>query len=268
MTAESFIAVADGGAELQAWSYGAGPETLLLVSGLGGTAGFWKGVTPSLAEERRVLCFDQRGIGASTRGRAAVTIEQLARDCLAALDAADVERCLVLGHSTGGCICQTLARIAPERATGLILSATWMRPSRYMGALFGARRELLEALPSTYTATSALLSYPPEWLEENWHVYDSTIANAPATREAADIIRERIDALLAFDGSADAQALNLPALVLGARDDIIVPPFLQEELRAALPSAKLTMLDSGGHFFPLTRGKRFVAEVSRWIAAR
>ena len=39
LTGDSFLAVAEDGAELRAWSHGSGPETLLLVSGLGGTGG-------------------------------------------------------------------------------------------------------------------------------------------------------------------------------------------------------------------------------------
>lgn len=78
-------------------------------------------------------------------------------------------------------------------------------------------------------------------------------------------MQERIDALLAFDGSGDIASLAMPALILGARDDMIVPAFLQEELAAALPGARKTMLDSGGHFFPISRPDAFTATVAEWI---
>ncbi len=262
----AFLTEAEDGAALRAWSEGAGAQTLFLVSGLGGSGGFWKPTSERLSAGRRVLRFDQRGVGASARGAAEVTIDQLARDCLAVLDAAEVERCILLGHSTGGCIGQAFARIAPERLEGLILSATWLRPSRYMSALFGARREMLEARPTAYAASAALLSHPPEWLEENWRVYEAAVAKAPVTPAAARVVRERIDALLAFDGSPDAAGLTLPTLVLGAVDDMIVPSFLQRDLAAALPAAELRMLPDGGHFFPVTRTDAFADIVRRWSA--
>lgn len=265
-TASSFAVSTTDGAKLKGLSYGEGPETVLLVSGLGGTANFWRDVAPVLADTRRVICFDQRGIGSSTRGTEEVTIDLLARDCLAVLDATNVERGIVIGHSTGGCIGQSLAKIAPSRAAGLILSASWLRPSRYMTALFKARREILAALPSTYAATAALFSHPPEWLEENWHVFDTTLAKAPVPQDAALVVRERIDALLSFDGSVDAPSLDLPTLVVGARDDAIVPYFLQEMLAAALPSAEMTVLGTGGHFFPVTRPVEFVEKITQWMA--
>jgi pimeloyl-ACP methyl ester carboxylesterase len=260
----AFTVTTPDGAVLQAFVAGAGPA-LLLVSGLGGTAGFWKATTATLARSSRVIRFDQRGIGASTRGSAPCTIDQLARDCLNVLDGAGVGRAVLLGHSTGGCIGQALGRMAPERLDGLILSATWLKPSHYMSALFGARRAILAENPQAYAATAALISYPPAWLEANWGVYEAAIAAAPVTPEARQVVRERIDALLSFDGAADIAALPMPTLVLGSRDDMIVPAFLQEELAAALPGGRSILLDSGGHFFPVSRPDAFTAKVVEWI---
>lgn len=262
--AENFVVRTADGAELRTSVEGSGPA-LLLVSGLGGTAGFWSDSTAALARSFRVIRFDQRGIGASSRGEAACTIDQLAQDCLAVLDAAGVKRAVLLGHSTGGCIGQSLARQAPERLDGLILSATWLRPSRYMAALFGTRRAILDENPHAYAATAILLAYPPMWLEANWSVYETALAKAPNSEQARQIVRERIDALLSFDGSEHIAALAMPALILGARDDMIVPAFLQEELAAALRGARKTMLDSGGHFFPVSRPDAFTATVAEWI---
>ena len=259
------VALPDG-ATLRCWSEGQGP-TLLLVSGLGGTGGFWKGTSATLSRQFRVLRFDQRGIGASTRGTADCSIDQLAADCLAVLDTAGVDRCVLLGHSTGGCIGQAFARIAPQRLAGLILSASWLKPSRYMTGLFGTRRDILAADPRAYAATAALLSYPPAWLEANWGVYEAALAAAPSSDQAKSIVRERIDALLSFDGSAEAASLAGAILVLGARDDVIVPSFLQEELAAALPGSRKIMLESGGHFFPVSRPDAFTAKVVEWIDA-
>ena len=72
------------------------------------------------------------------------------------------------------------------------------------------------------------------------------------------VVRERIDALMSFDGSPHIGAIRAKTLVIGAADDAIVPAFLQEELSAALPRPALTMLEGGGHFFPVTRTEEFV----------
>jgi pimeloyl-ACP methyl ester carboxylesterase len=258
------IATADG-ATLQAFVEGRG-RTLLLVSGLSGTAGFWTSIAATLARSFRVIRFDQRGVEASTRGSAACTIDELARDCLGVLDEAGVDSAVVLGHSTGGCIAQSLARQAPDRIEGLILSGSWLKQSRYMGGYFGARREILDSHPQAFAASSILCAYPPAWIEANWHVFEGALAAAPTTAAAQAVMRERIDALLAFDGSAQAAALTMPILVLGARDDMVVPAFLQEELAAALPGCAKTMLDTGGHLFPVSRPDAFTSTVADWIS--
>ena len=87
------------GAVLSAFVEGRG-QPLLLVTGLGGGAAFWASIAETLARSFRVIRFDQRGIGASTRGSDACSIETLARDCLAVLDEAGIDRAVVLGHST------------------------------------------------------------------------------------------------------------------------------------------------------------------------
>jgi aminoacrylate hydrolase len=250
------------GARLAVMSEGEGPD-MLLVSGLGGTAGFWSPTIPGLARRFRVTRFDQRGIESSSRGSAACNIDQLARDCLAVMDAMSITSPTLVGHSTGGAIGQALARIAPDRVQALVLSATWLKPSNYMSALFGARRRILELDPLVYAGTGAVLGYAPAWLESNWGAYEAAIAKAPESEDAQRVVRERIDALLAFDGSAWISSLSCPTLVLGARDDAIVPAFLQEELAAALPAHREVILyPDGGHFFPATRTEEFVSDVA------
>lgn len=265
-TSGEFRVTLPDGAVLRALSQGQG-RPVLLVSGLAGNAAFWDDNAATLARSFQVLRFDQRGIGASSRGNAACTIDQLARDCIAVLDAAGLERATVLGHSTGGCIGLSLARQAPERLDGLILSASWLKQNRYMAALFETRLAILDQHPRAYAATAALMAYPPTWLEAHWSVYEAAVAAAPDTPEAKQVVRERIDALRAFDGSSWAGEIIPPVLILGSRDDMIVPAFLQEELAAAMPGARKTLLDSGGHFFPVSRPDAFTANVAEWIGA-
>lgn len=260
----SFEARTRDGASLRVFREGQG-RPLLLVTGLSGTAGFWNDIAATFARSFEVLRFDQRGIGASSRGEVPCSIELLAQDCLSVLDAAGLDRAVVLGHSTGGCIGQALARQAPERLDGLILSGSWLQPSRYMSGLFGARRAILAADPHAYAATSVLAAYPPSWIEANWHIYEAGLEAAPVTPQARAVVAERIDALLAFDGSAGIASLPMPVLVMGARDDMVVPAFLQEALAAALPGCRKAILETGGHLFPVSRPDAFTATVVEWI---
>jgi aminoacrylate hydrolase len=246
---------------------GAGPA-LLLVSGLGGTANFWNPCVPALAAHYRVLRLDQRGIAKSSRGTAPCTIDQLAQDCLAVLDHCGADQFIVVGHSTGGCIAQTMALLAPERVRACIFSATWGKPSRHREELFSTRREMLFRDPVGYACSSVFMGHDANWLNNNWSVLENARANAPVTAEAQHIISERLDALIAFDRSAEVHRITVPKLVIGARDDLIVPSFLQEELAAMLKDADLHLFEHGGHFFPVTRTHLFISNVLTWLTAQ
>src|SRR4051812_50135001 len=129
----------EDGAELAVQVDGNGRD-LLLVSGLGGTAAFWEPVVAPLCERGfRVIRFDQRGIGASTRGSGAVDIDRLAQDSLAVLDHVGSASALLLGHSTGGVILQAMAGAEPSRIAGLGISRSRVRPNPYMGGVVPSR---------------------------------------------------------------------------------------------------------------------------------
>lgn len=252
------------GAVLRVLDDGAG-SALLLISGLGGTANFWNPCVPAFATHYRTLRLDQRGIAKSSRGSAPCTIDQLAQDCLAVLDACDIKTAMVVGHSTGGCIAQTMALLAPDRIQACVFSATWGKPSRHRKELFSTRRDMLFRDPVGYACSSVFMGHDAHWLNNNWSVLENARANAPVTPEAQRIVAERLDALIAFDRSAEVHQITIPKLILGARDDLIVPSFFQEELATLLKGADLHLFEQGGHFFPVTRTQLFAPLVLEWL---
>jgi aminoacrylate hydrolase len=264
---ESTVVELPDGARLAVTATGRGHD-LVLLSGLSGTAAFWDPLVPSLAQRFRVIRFDQRGIGESSRGTEAVDIARLARDLGAVLERLATRAAILVGHSTGGAILQELALERPSYVGGLVLSGTWARPSRYMTELFQRRSVLLGLAPREYAATVAFLGYPPDWLDANWPRYEAMLAAAPATADRQKVMAERIAALLAFDRSGDVGRITAPTLIVGAEDDLIVPAFLQRDLAKLMPRARLQMLATGGHFFPVTRQDEFTATLLEWIRAQ
>ena len=255
------------GAELSVSTQGTGP-VVLLISGLGATAAFWRPVVDALAAQFTLVTFDQRGIGASGRGDVPVTIDALADDALGVLERLGVARYHVVGHSTGGCIAMSLAARTRARLDALVLSATWIRATPYMSALFAARRATLMADADAYASLGAMLGYPPDWLEANWGVHEAAVRNAPHSAVARAVVADRIAALLAFDGRPLLAHLGARCLVVGARDDLIVPHSAQRELHAALSGSEFFELETGGHFFPVTRTEAFSARVASFAGSK
>src|SRR3954451_19989976 len=91
----------------------------------------WRKVIPALAEERRVLCPDLRGLGWSDAPPGSYAKEQWAADIVALLDALDLDRVDLAGHDWGGLVALLVALRAPERVrtvAALSILHPWPRP--------------------------------------------------------------------------------------------------------------------------------------------
>jgi aminoacrylate hydrolase len=101
---------------------------VMLISGLSGFASFWADLVPSFAKSFDVVTHDHRGIGQSDLTRSGFTVDRMAADVIGLMDALDIERAHIVGHSTGGAIAQTLAIEHPKRIASIVLSASWTKP--------------------------------------------------------------------------------------------------------------------------------------------
>lgn len=209
---------------------------------------------------------DQRGVAASTRGQAPVNIRTLAEDA-AAVAAAMEGPVALCGHSTGAAIVLTMAAEGLCDVSRLVLSAGWLRPDPYLHALFTTRLAILErAGYAAYEQMGRFLGYPAETLIAAGNFADPALLSA--AREAEERLRwsERIGALLGFDGTDLPPKIQVPTLVLGATDDVIVPHHHQRATAAALRGAAFAPLPDGGHFYPQTRQAAFLERLQPFLA--
>jgi pimeloyl-ACP methyl ester carboxylesterase len=98
---------------------GAGP-ILLLLAGLGGTAQWYRGLATRLATTSRVLAMTRRGHGRSDKPAAGYDLPILVDDVGRFLDATQIDRTILVGHSFAGIEMPHFARRYPERVAGLI----------------------------------------------------------------------------------------------------------------------------------------------------
>ena len=98
-------------------------EPLVLIAGTAFDLSFWDDLLPEL-RGFRVLRLDNRGAGLSDAPDEAFSIEQMADDVAAVMDAAGMPSAHVYGISMGGLIAQELAIRYPERVLSLVLGAT------------------------------------------------------------------------------------------------------------------------------------------------
>ncbi len=233
---------------------------VLLVSGLGGTAAFWEPVRARLEASCRIVCYDQPGCGLRPAPENALSIDQLAEDAEKVARRTFGERPIALiGHSTGGAIAQTFAARWPDRVSKLVLSGTWLRPNTYMHELFAFRSALLRAAPELSAGCNALLTNTPDAIEPD--------SLAPQSMDETRIATtlDRIEALMAFEGTAQLNRINCDTLILGVEDDRVIPADRQRDLHAELSHAEMTIFPDGGHFYPRTQPESFSQRVSVWL---
>ena len=91
------------------WKSSGEGTAVLLIAGQGMTTAGWWSTAPILGESLRVIAFDNRGTGRSSRTPWPYSVAQMALDAVAVLDAAGVQRAHVYGISLGSLVAQELA---------------------------------------------------------------------------------------------------------------------------------------------------------------
>ena len=231
---------------------------VLFISGLAGFASFWQDQVAAFSKKFDVITHDHRGIGQSDPSRVGFTVDRMANDVIALMDALEIERAHVVGHSTGGAIAQILAVEYPKRLGAVVLSATWTKPDAYFRRLFGLRKDILLRLgPSAYVQSSTLFLYPGWWVARNNERSRQQEAQALAVFPPTEIAASRIDAILAFDRTESLGKIKIPTLVVGAEDDLVTPSYFSEELARLIPNAEVKIFPRGGHAFTQVRAREF-----------
>lgn len=116
------FAQADDGARIAYYTYGNGPETILLLHGFNSTAEHWSSLLASFPPDAyRVIAPDMRGCGHSDKPLSGYTFERLAGDAMTVINAEGLTGFTLVGHSTGGAIAQWCAAELGERVKSLIL---------------------------------------------------------------------------------------------------------------------------------------------------
>ena len=234
-------------------------ENVVLVQGLGLSSRFWFEQPELLADDpdhpRRVLVIDNRGSGKSDRPRPPYRMGQMADDVIAAMDAANMRRAVIVGISMGGMIAQHVALRHPNRVDGLVLLAT--TPGLPHGRLPGLRAlATLVSMPLLLPRGGrALLAKILLTREQQPHAHE-LISEWPAALK-----EDRIPAL-AFLGQLAAVALHstgfrlrkldVPVVVVGAEHDVLLPAANSRKLAKLIPHAELEMIADAAHGIPIT----------------
>lgn len=140
----------------------------------------------------------------------------------------------------------------PDRVSGLLLSSTWCKPGNYFRRVFEFRRSLLEiGATDLFHKAGIFFRYSPDYAE----THDIAFENGGAVD--VEITMARIDAILQADLSLVTDRINVPTLVVAARDDCLIPRYMSDDVAQRISGSKYVVLDQGGHFLPETRSSDY-----------
>jgi pimeloyl-ACP methyl ester carboxylesterase len=253
------------GCHLSFETSGSGPP-VVFIQGLGIHGAAWAPQIETLAAHFECLWFDNRGLGRSQPRACALTIEQMAEDTLALMDAQEWTSAHVVGQSMGGVIALEMALTARERVRSLTLLCSFARGRsvfpvtremlwRWLRTRVGTRPQRRKALLELVMPESALAASDPGAL---------AIQLAPFFgHDLADhvpVSARQLWALVRYDATARLGELaGLPALVVNGEQDRIAPPHAGRAMAAAIPGARFIEIADASHAAAIQHAPRINA---------
>jgi 3-oxoadipate enol-lactonase len=230
------------------WGRRDGPA-VLLIQGLGMDSRGW--ALQRMAFGRRYRCFapDNRGVGRTGVTPPPYSLDQMARDAVAILDAEGVSTAHVIGASMGGVVAQIIAVLHPERTRSLVLACTACRHHHW-------RRELLQEWADAVQergSTAALGDDGLRWLvgprlRKRFGIWLNILARIVLHTDP-DGFAAQVRAILDAPDELrfELRHVRVPALVITGSQDALTPIGDAEELAEMIPLSQLIELRGAAH---------------------
>ncbi|KUN24920.1 carboxylesterase [Streptomyces antibioticus] len=218
----------------------------------------WDHQLAHFAKKRRVIRLDLRGHGESS-GAGVRTIAELANDVLALLDHLEIERCVLVGHSMGGMIAQTITLAHPERVERLVLvnSIGRMTYSRGRGLLMGVSTLVPFKL---FVAANIQRAFAPGYPRDEIRAYVKASANTPR-----EVVMTLYGAMRAFDVLDRVGEIRVPTLMVHGYHDIQLPVRQMLRMAKAYPDAEVRIIDAG-HELPVEKPEELTRTLDRFVS--
>jgi pimeloyl-ACP methyl ester carboxylesterase len=209
-------------------------------------------VVDGIAARRRVITFDNLGVG-SSGGSTPTTVEEMARDAVRFIHALGFERVDLFGFSLGGMIAQVIALEEPQLVRKVILAGTG--PAGGDGIEKVTRTSYLDIARGLLTRRD-----PKEFL-----FFTRTPNGRGAAKEFLARLEERTDdrdksmSVRSFRAQlkaihrwarqepADLSSIHQPVLVANGDSDRMVPTKNTVDIDRRLPDSRLVVYPDAGH---------------------
>jgi 3-oxoadipate enol-lactonase len=233
---------------------------------LASDSGMWSEQLPILlAAGFRVLRLDMRGHGGSDPASGDYTMEQLAGDVAAALEALGITQIHYIGLSIGGMIGQAFAIGHGVRTKSLMLCDTMPQTPSGAQVTWAPRLEAVREANSMVPLADATM--------ERWFTASFKPRNPGRWRQIRDTIAATSPqgylgcaaAILNFDFTAKLPAIRLPTLVVCGDDDPGTPPAGNKRIAALIPGSRYQEIAKARHFPNVEQTDAFNRIMMTWL---
>jgi pimeloyl-ACP methyl ester carboxylesterase len=228
----------------------------------------------SLAAGRRVLTFDNAGVGGSS-GTTPDTIEQMARDALAFIEAMGFDQADLLGFSIGSFVAQQIALVRPAVVRRLILASS--APKGAAG-MHGWAPDVIGAVGSPQTSPDGYLgvffTQSPASRTAGQHTLQRVYART-ADRDKPttwDTRETQYDAVCSW-GLPDhgllqrLSAIDMPVFIANGDSDPMILPHYSYLLAGLIPQARVKIYPDSAHGFLFQHHAEFAEDVNTFLDA-
>jgi 3-oxoadipate enol-lactonase len=235
-----------------------GATPVLMIQGLGASKNAWNLQRIAMATRFRIISFDNRGAGRSDKPTVPFTLEQMADDALAVLDAAGIETAHVVGASMGGVISQIVAVKYPHRVRSLTLVCTACRNHPW-------RQELLQSWAKTAEEKGMIEvgKEAAQWVMSPRSfrrlVPAFTWMGPLAALRPRHSFVSQIDAILNTreDLVDQLSTITAPTMVIVGNQDILTPRGDSEEIAERIPNSELVVISGAAHGLMMEHSSTF-----------
>jgi pimeloyl-ACP methyl ester carboxylesterase len=297
---DRFVDASDG-ARLAYTVEGTGDRTpVVFMNGWTCPDAYWKGIGPAVVDAGHpALFFDTRGHGQSRLPRPPtrsardipvedVSVNRIATDIIEILDAAGIDRAVLIGHSMGVQGIFEAYRVGgKERLAGIVpVAGTYENPvptfmeKEVLDKLFPIGDALFSRLP--FGALRPVMAQAHRMPQAVSMKIIKTLLRTGPTVQYADVERHirqisevdfsimwRMMSEMRGHSAADVlPTIEIPVLILGGDRDHFTPPAVQHRMHELIPGSELVLYPDGGHLLPVEQAPAIACDLIDWLARR
>ncbi|NJR57452.1 MAG: alpha/beta fold hydrolase [Cyanobacteria bacterium CRU_2_1] len=215
-------------------------DPLLMIMGLSFSLLDWGTKLPELLSRHyKVILFDNRDAGETSRSPHPYTIAQMADDAAVLLDALGESRASVFGVSMGGMIAQHFALNHADKLNKLILGCT----------MAGGSCSQLGAFSNLFNGNVLELLFTPGFIQQHQTDLKEFFQTTTPLHSKGDALARQFYAMSNHDTCDRLGKITAPTLVMTGDSDRVIPPQNSDILTQKISGAKQEIIQDAAHAF-------------------